>query len=690
MVKLSSPGVYVIEKDVSDYGVAIDSSIVGIVGYASKGPVNKATLVTSPQNLINIFGKPSNAIPGQGLEGAVEILEATNAVYFVRGTTSTALEASAAVPMGACPAVIVSGNSFGVTQNLYLDIQVTDNNGVSKLISAKQVNIPSGTVAATSNQGTALVKAIGNGLDQSHFGSIFDTASQASGYVFGSYAGSGATITVTAYSNSTRTTGVSALFALDENGSPTGSVASSVTASGVTLNSDSTSGVSYLVKSLYPGAGYNGGTTGDGSVSGNSVEITNLGFASFSLEVNEDGAAVEYFKPNFLASGAFIEDLINVGTDNAKSDVIKAYLVSSLNDFTPTKLTSFIGRLSDLGLTNIQGKRGSSAVGAANPRFLKLIDGTYNLGAGTNGTSTDNDTNASALIGDPTVSPKEGIYALDNDTLNISIALVPGFSNQNLQNALVTLAEQSQNFIAIVSPPYGSIDTVQEALDWHNGQSETRTAAINSSYAAIYFPWVRVFSVFDGVDKWMDPAIYAARQMCYTDSVAETWFAPAGFTRGRLTKPNDVEIVLNQGDRDSLYSGGNAINPIVEFPQQGITIFGQRTAQRNPSALDRVNVRRLLILLRKTLLASTQRFTFEPNDVITWQNIKTAAETILDDIRRRRGITDFKVVCDETTNTPARIDRSEVWCKIILIPTKAAEAIVFEINVTSNSAKLGS
>jgi phage tail sheath protein FI len=188
----------------------------------------------------------------------------------------------------------------------------------------------------------------------------------------------------------------------------------------------------------------------------------------------------------------------------------------------------------------------------------------------------------------------------------------------------------------------------------------------------------------------MDPAIYAARQMCYTDSVAETWFAPAGFTRGRLTKPNDVEIVLNQGDRDSLYSGGNAINPIVEFPQQGITIFGQRTAQRNPSALDRVNVRRLLILLRKTLLASTQRFTFEPNDVITWQNIKTAAETILDDIRRRRGITDFKVVCDETTNTPARIDRSEVWCKIILIPTKAAEAIVFEINVTSNSAKLGS
>lgn len=690
MPKIISPGVYVIEKDVSDYGVAIDSSIVGIVGYASKGPVNEATLVTSPQNLINIFGKPSSDLPGQGLEGAVEILEATNAVYFVRGVTETALQASTVVPMGACPAVILSSNAFGVTQNLYLDVQVKDNNGVSKFLDPKQFNIPSGTVTASGSQGQALVKVIGNGLDQSHVGAIYDTANSASGYIFGSYAGSGATITVTAYSNSTRTTGVSALYALDINGAPTGAAASSLTASGTTLFSGDSSGLSYLVKSLYPGAGYNGGTKGDGSVSGNSVEITNLGFANTSFEVNEDGAAVEYFKPNLLGSGAFIEDVINVGTDNAKSDVILGYLVSSMSDFAPTKLTSFTGKPSDLGVATVWGKQGSGAVAAANPRFLKLIEGTYNLAAGTNGTSNNNDTNAQYLIGDPTASPKTGIYALDDDTLNISIAIAPGFGNQNLQNALVTLAEQSQNFIALVAPPYGSIDTVQEAIDWHNGQSETRTAAINSSYGAIYFPWVRVFSVFDGVDKWMDPTIYAARQMCYTDSVAEAWFAPAGFARGRLTKPNDVEIVLNQGDRDSLYSGGNAINPIVEFPQQGITIFGQRTAQRAPTALDRINVRRLLILLRKTLLASTQRFAFEPNDVITWDNIKTAAETILDDIRRRRGITDFKVVCDETTNTPARIDRSEVWCKIILIPTKAAEAIVFEINVTSNSAKLGS
>jgi phage tail sheath protein FI len=686
MVKLNSPGVYVIEKDVSDYAVALDSSIVGIVGFASKGPVNKATLITSTENLVTTFGKPADSIPGQGLEGAVEILEATNAIYFVRGSTGTATEASATIAVGACPAVAVSSNGFGVTQNLYLNVQVTDNTGTSKFISTKQYNIPSGTLT-TGTQAQAITKIIGTGLDDSKVGATYDSGTTTSGYIFGSYAGSAATITVTAYSNSSRTTPVSALFAIDGNGSPTGAVASSVTASGVTI---ATSSFAYLARSLYEGEGYNGGTTTDGSVSGNSVEIINLGGANFSLVVNEEGAAIEQYKPNFLASGNFIESLITAGVDNATSRVIKGYLVSGSQDFTPTKLTSFIGKLSDLGVAAANGKHGSTAFGSVSPRFLKLIEGTYSLAGGTNGTTTNNDTNALALIGDPTASPKEGIYALDNDTLNISIALVPGFSNQSLQNALITLAEASQNFLAVVSPPYGSIDTVQEAIEWHNGQAETRTAAINSSYAAIYFPWVRVFSVFDGVDKWLDPSIYAARQMCYTDSVAEPWFAPAGFIRGRLTKPTDVEIVLNQGDRDSLYSGGNAINPIVEFPQQGITIFGQRTAQRAPTALDRVNVRRMLILLRKLLLASTQRFTFEPNDPITWESIKTVTESILEDIKSRRGITDYRVVCDSTTNTPARIDRSEVWCKIILIPTKAAEAIVFEINVTSNSAKLGS
>ena len=116
---------------------------------------------------------------------------------------------------------------------------------------------------------------------------------------------------------------------------------------------------------------------------------------------------------------------------------------------------------------------------------------------------------------------------------------------------------------------------------------------------------------------------------------------------------------------------------------------GQRTSTRNPSALDRVNIRRLMIFLRKVILQATRQFVFEPNDTILWEQIEQVLNPFLDDIKRRRGITEFRVVCDETTNTPARIDRNELWCKVLLKPTKAAEILIFELNLTNQSAQLG-
>ena len=211
---------------------------------------------------------------------------------------------------------------------------------------------------------------------------------------------------------------------------------------------------------------------------------------------------------------------------------------------------------------------------------------------------------------------------------------------------------------------------------------------MNSSYAAIYWPWLKVFQPFDAKDRWLAPEIYGARQITYTDNVSDPWFAPAGFVRGRLTKPTDVEVILNQGDRDSMYSGGNCLNPIVNFPQNGIAIFGQRTSQRQPTALDRINVRRMMIYIKKQILASTQRLVFEPNDPITWERVVTLIQPMLADISMRRGITQFKVICDETTNTPVRVDRNEMWCKVLIKPTKTAEMVVFELNLTNQSATL--
>tara|TARA_R110002051_G_scaffold310741_1_gene384121 strand:- start:1041 stop:2138 length:1098 start_codon:yes stop_codon:yes gene_type:complete len=322
----------------------------------------------------------------------------------------------------------------------------------------------------------------------------------------------------------------------------------------------------------------------------------------------------------------------------------------------------------------------------------KLIQSVAtSLAGGNNGVGTGN-APANALIGNASVEPKTGMQVLDDPVLNVGIALVPGIQTQTVQDNLITLASTSQNFMALVAPPYG-VGTVAAAISWSNGQSTStagsRTSAINNSFAAVYWPWVKVFSTFDGKDRWYDPSIFAARQFAYTDAVSDSWFAPAGFQRGKLAKPTEVEVKLNQGDRDSLYSGGNCINPIVNFPQQGITIFGQRTAQREATALDRINVRRLMIYVRKVIVNSCQRFVFEPNDTFTWSQIEGLINPFLDDIRRRRGITEFRVVCDETTNTPVRIDRNEMWTKVIIKPTKTAEILIFEINLTNQAADLG-
>ena len=729
MPSFVSPGVYTIEKDISDYAPSINTSIVGIVGFASKGPTNKATLITSQNRLIDLFGNPSEDIDGQALEGALEILETTNSVYFVRAAGESAADASAVLPVGSCPALMVSGPAaeadaaecFGGTAAgslpLTIRVQVYDNQGTAKFTqnggAGKDFTIPVGTA---DSQALALRQVIGGALDAEFLGvheddSISNGSLGLSGAIVGSFAGSGAYMTAKACSSITfdEAEGVDALRVINapEGGTATfgqeGALASSVTVHGSTFASEGVvDTAAYLVESLYPGAGYNGGIRSNGDASGNSITVNGLGSHNFSFVTNQDGQASETFKASFVGSGVFIEDVINTGETNATSQYIKGNLIKDGADATVVPLTRFSDPASTLFGSNdfnVRAKKtlagvttesiGSTTNGG---RFLKLVEApAKELAGGTNGTGTANE-NATALIGDATQDPKTGMQALDDRLLNIGIALIPGIYTQSVQNELVTLAERTQDFIALLAPPYG-IGGVQEAIDWSNGKSSStagsRTAAINSSYAAIYWPHVKVFSTFDGKDRYFDPAIFGARQMAFTDGVADSWFAPAGFRRGRLTKPSETEIKLNQGDRDSLYSGGNVVNPIVNFPQQGITIFGQRTTQRNPTALDRINVRRLMIYIRKVILLATQRFVFEPNDEFTWSQIEGVLNPFLDDIRRRRGITEFRVVCDETVNTPIRVDRNELWTKVLVKPTKTAEILVFEINLTNQSAQLG-
>jgi len=729
MPNFVSPGVYVIEKDISEYPPTLNSSVVGIVGFASRGPIagvqhEKATLITSQQDLVNTFGEPSEDLKGQALEGALEILEATNTLRFVRVADSDAVEASAVASIGGCPAVHLSGtatapllidglwglgmSAIGSADLATSDVRITVtayDNARTTIVDAKTYNIPKDTLSLSASNGATttlgLQKIIGGAMDADRVGVFADaTGVNASSFIVGLAAGSGATVEISAgvtAAGGTTYIPLKMFQDVTETGdwAATDAVAS-VTTSGVSMVNNGANGTAYFVESLWAGAGYNAGTKSDGTTSGVSFEVKVNGGESTMEDINDLGVAAENFKTTMTSGSAYVETEIGTTYDDKTSDLLKGYVVTgSWTDIAATALTSFEKKLSDLiGAGTFNGERGDAGEVTCNPRFVKLVQGTYNLAGGDNGVPGTDALVATAVIGETVAGTggKTGIEALDDEVLNISVALAPGTGVGDLeavQNGLVTKAEATTNFLALVSPPYG-VGTTGDAIDWSNGFGTARNTSLNSSYAAIYWPWLKVFQVYDGKDRWLAPEIYGARQMAVTDNVSETWFAPAGLVRGRLTKPTDVEVILNQGDRDSMYSGGNVINPIVNFPQRGIAIFGQRTSQRSPSALDRINIRRMMIFIKKQILASTQRLVFEPNDRFTWNRVESLLNPMLDDIANRRGITEFKVVCDETTNTPVRIDRNEMWCKVLIKPTKTAEVVVFELNLTNQSAQLGS
>ena len=193
------------------------------------------------------------------------------------------------------------------------------------------------------------------------------------------------------------------------------------------------------------------------------------------------------------------------------------------------------------------------------------------------------------------------------------------------------------------------------------------------------------------------PSSYAVlRMMIRSDQVGYPWFAPAGVRRGtidnatRLGYLNDsgefVSIGVRQGVRDTLYE--NRVNPLIQTPQTGIVAYGQKTRAASPSALDRVNVARLTAYLRSQLDLIVRQFLFEPNDKITRDEAKGTVDSFLNDLVAKRALFDYLVVCDDTNNTPDRIDRNELYIDIAIEPVKAVEFIYIPIRI-QNTGEIG-
>ena len=277
------------------------------------------------------------------------------------------------------------------------------------------------------------------------------------------------------------------------------------------------------------------------------------------------------------------------------------------------------------------------------------------------------------------VAYKRALNAISNaDEFDINMLVTPGVISRlhsNVTNHAITkVEERADTFYVMDSAAWG--DTISTVT----GEVEK----FDTNYAATYYPWVKIVDLNTNLPTWVPPSVVLPGVISFTDKVAHEWFAPAGLNRGGLTSVTEAKTRLTHEERDDLYEG--RVNPIATFPGQGVCVWGQKTLQAKPSALDRVNVRRLLIRLKKFISSSSRFLVFEQNTISTRNRFLNIVNPFLESVQANSGLSAFRVVMDDTNNTPDVVDRNRLVGQIFIQPTRTAEFIVLDFIVQPTGA----
>ena len=277
------------------------------------------------------------------------------------------------------------------------------------------------------------------------------------------------------------------------------------------------------------------------------------------------------------------------------------------------------------------------------------------------------------------VAYKRAINAVSNpDEYDINMLVTPGIIHKHhsvvSNHAIDKVEDRADTFFVLDGNDID--DNVATAVD--------NVAALDTNYVATYYPWVKMDNPAGNGQIFVPPSVVVAGVISFTDSVAHEWFAPAGLNRGGLDNVRMTKKKLTHTDRDTLYEG--RVNPIASFPGQGVVVFGQKTLQSKPSALDRINVRRLLIRLKKFIASSSRFLVFEQNDSSTRSRFLNIVNPFLESVQANSGLSAFKVVMDDSNNTPDVIDRNQLVGQIFIQPTRTAEFIVLDFTVLPTGA----
>jgi len=296
-------------------------------------------------------------------------------------------------------------------------------------------------------------------------------------------------------------------------------------------------------------------------------------------------------------------------------------------------------------------------IGGAN--FFRYIDGTNSQGL---------------VAGDYT----QAIALLENkDDYQFNVITIPGLNandHPTATDAVISLAENRGDCIAVIDlVPYESIISAVT----------TEAGVLNSSYAASYWPWLQTKSA-TGKNEWIPASTVIPGVYTFTDAAAAPWYAPAGLVRGGIPGVIQAERRLTKGERDTLYA--SKVNPIASFPGTGISVFGQKTLQTKASALDRVNVRRLLIELKKFIGDQAKNLVFEQNTIATRNKFLATVNPYLESVVQRQGLYAYRVVMDDSNNSADVVDRNQLVGQIYIQPAKTIEFVVLDFTIEPTGA----
>lgn len=410
-----------------------------------------------------------------------------------------------------------------------------------------------------------------------------------------------------------------------------------------------------------------GATYNLGIVTGSTNTTSELCFTITADSVGIDGNNTEVVVTNDSSDGSFTLDVYSYGNQvESWGGLVK----DSTSRFY---VESYIATVSDY----IRVTDNTDTLALPDP---STTSSPYELAGGSDGIPSDPSDQDALLIG--SLVAMTGLQALsDPEQIDIDLITIPGHTSTDIVIALLDFCRNTRgDCFSIIDSPFGL--TVKEVVQWQNGVHPLNDDRFDSDFGALYWPWVKIRDTFNRIDVWVPPSTVVMGTYASSDALGAPWLAPAGLNRGLVPNVLDVFSRPSLDERDSMYGNRNAVNPIIQFADvDGFHIWGQKTLQRKPTALDRVNVRRMLLWVEKRIKSISRGLLFEPNDADLRSEFVRLAAGILSTVQNERGLTDYIVQCDTALNTPDVIDRNELRARIGIQPTRAVEFIFIEFSL---------